>query len=119
VLPVSTFNVQRSTFNVQRSTFPLVLVVADAEVVPRFGELVEFGEELIDRKVGYDEVVILEGGSFGLAADCDHRVHIFGIFGHIADVEIDSLSVEERERFPAPWAAGFHVEDWLIDTTHN
>ena len=62
----------------------LVLAVADAEVMPDFGELVEFGEEFIDRKVRYDKVAIFKGRCIGLAADGNHRVHIFCIFVHVA-----------------------------------
>jgi len=69
----------------------LVLAVADPEVVPDFGKLVEFGEEFLHRKVCYDKVAILKGRGIGLPTDGDHRVHIFCIFVHIAQVEIDAL----------------------------
>jgi len=69
----------------------LVLAVADAEVVANFGKLVEFGQEFIDRKVCYDKFAIFKGRCIGLPADGDHRVHIFCIFGHLAQIEIDAL----------------------------
>ena len=69
----------------------LVLAVADPEIVPDFGKLVEFGEEFIYRKVCYNKVAIFKGGNLRLPANRDHRVHIFCIFVHIAQVEINAL----------------------------
>ena len=91
---------------------PLILVVADAELLPDFGKLVQFGQELVHREISHDKIFVFKSGGLGLTADIDHGIHVFGIGVYIPDIEFDPVVVEKRKCFAAPGTAALDIENW-------
>ncbi|MDV7401304.1 hypothetical protein RZS08_58345, partial [Arthrospira platensis SPKY1] len=52
-------------------------------------------------------------------AERDHCGHILGIGFDIADVQIETMTLEKSQCLPAPWATGFDIKNgFFVFTAH-